>query len=218
MECQHPRPILGAAWATSGPSPDPLREVGRPHGGPWTVARPVTCARRRSQPTRRGSSPAFAPPPTGLPLARRFSREISLERERREMREKKFTHRSMRAGVSPVSGVGRAPWSTVPAVTRCPSPVTGRSRVLRTLAAAVDRFGGGDALADHHQLRRRSRPADGIPASGSELKATWPGTSGPRLRWRRHRYARRSPRRPQPRPQEPTRPLRQQRVRSRSRT
>ena len=81
-----------------------------------------------------------------------------LSRERREKREKKFTHRSTRAGVSPVSGVGRAPWSTVPAVTRCPSPVAGRSRVLRTLAAAVDRFGGADALADHHQLRRRSRP------------------------------------------------------------
>ena len=62
--------------------PDPLREVGRPHGGPWTVARPVTCARRQSQPTRRGSSPAFAPPPTGLTLARGFPREISLEKDR----------------------------------------------------------------------------------------------------------------------------------------
>jgi hypothetical protein len=60
------------------------REVGRPHGGPWTVARPVTCARRRSQPTRRGSSPAFAPPPTGLPArAQVLSGDFSLEREKR---------------------------------------------------------------------------------------------------------------------------------------
>jgi hypothetical protein len=44
----------------------------------------VTCAPRRSQPTRRGSSPAFAPPPTGLTLARRFPREISLEKTTRE--------------------------------------------------------------------------------------------------------------------------------------
>jgi len=103
------------------------------------VARPVTCARRRSQPTRRGSSPAFAPPPTGLTLARRFL-ERFLSRKTHEREE--FTPRGMRAGVSPESGVGRAPWSTATAVTRCPSPVAGRSRVLPTLAAAVDRVGG----------------------------------------------------------------------------
>ena len=82
------RPDTGAPALRGRPSrgllPDPLREVGRPHGGPWTVARPVTCAPRRSQPTRRGSSPAFVPPPTGLPRARSSSRTFIRERRKRE--------------------------------------------------------------------------------------------------------------------------------------
>ena len=125
-----------SAW----PSPGSTARGRETTWGRWTVARPVTCARRRSQPTRRGSSPAFAPPPTGLTLARRFPRAISLEKDK--TRKKKFTARDMRADVRPKSGVGRAPWSTATAVTRCPSPVAGRSRVLPILAADAKSNGG----------------------------------------------------------------------------
>jgi hypothetical protein len=49
----------------------------------WAVARPVTCAPQPPQPTRRDSSPAFAPPPTGLTLARRLPGRVSFFFDRR---------------------------------------------------------------------------------------------------------------------------------------
>jgi hypothetical protein len=54
--------------------------------------------------------------------------------------------------------------------------ITGRREVTRSANPCRRCRPGRGALADHHQLRRRSRPLDGIPASGSE--ATWPGTRG----------------------------------------
>ena len=70
--------------------------------------------------------------------------------------------------------------------------ITGRREVTRS-ANPCRRCRPGRGGADHHQFQRRSRPADGIPASGSELKVTWPGTSGPRSRRLRHRYCKARP-------------------------
>jgi hypothetical protein len=81
----HPQPILAGAAQSGRPLGLLLIRCARSgdHTGPMDGGSALTCARRRSQPTRRGSSPAFAPPPTGLHArAQVSSGDFSLERER----------------------------------------------------------------------------------------------------------------------------------------
>jgi hypothetical protein len=123
------------------------------------VARPVTCARRRSQPTRRGSSPAFAPPPTGLTLARRFPREISLEERER---------RNSPTGACAPALAPRAVWagtmgSAEPRRARAVVPERGSRAVSRRAPAPRRRATASPAYTGLQEPRIR---APGVPCSG----------------------------------------------------
>jgi hypothetical protein len=78
-----------------------------------------------------------------------------------EKTEKKSPTGACARALAHESGVGRAPWSTRFPAARCPSPVAGRSRALRNLAAAVDRLGGGDTVPI---LSRITTSSSDVPA------------------------------------------------------
>jgi hypothetical protein len=88
----------------------------------WTVARPVTCALQPHRSTSTRQLTGLTPPPTGPTPARRLLGGDFY------FPDPEYEHGSstggIRAGVSAVRPVDRAPWQTAVAAARCPSGVT----------------------------------------------------------------------------------------------
>ncbi len=128
--CRPPRPApRGRAIHPKVPPGDEWQAHGaQDWGAPCSTPVP-------RQPDRRGSSLAFAPPPTGPTLARGF-----FERDCSPSGGRKTIQPEDPRGRSRCETCGQRTLSTVVAVARCPSGVTARSRVLRNFAAAIDRI------------------------------------------------------------------------------